>query len=447
MINISILLGIYFIILLILGYISSRKQSAEGFFIANRNLSVFQAMCSISASFIGAGSLLVITGLVYQYGIAALWSFVGYFLGFIIFSYFAVYIKKRSDEKKYLTLSDYFYDRFGITVSNAVTLCVLIGFSGMLSSQFIGGAKILTQISSIPYTYSLFLIGIVILVYILLGGFKSVIKTDVFQFLLILVMPIILILSLNAKISVPAEYYNVFNAPVVLIISFFVYGIFTCFAHADFWQRAYAIKDVKLVKRTFLFSGLAVILFAVLFTYFGLIARTYFPNTDADLAIINSFTKLIPGSMLVFVLVLFFAVIMSSADTLLFLISMNWSHDFLDKFFNFSDKKKLFVTRIFIFVISIFALSVALFFQKMVDVAIMFMSVLLIISPLVIISWLSKKVNRLSLKITIYLVLLIILILAFSGIIVPELILVSIVGSFLVYYASKFIIKRIKPTS
>ena len=74
---------IYLLILIAIGYYSSRKQSDESFLISERKLGILSGIATINATKTGA-ILLVFTALLYLYGFSAMWYFIGVILGFTL---------------------------------------------------------------------------------------------------------------------------------------------------------------------------------------------------------------------------------------------------------------------------------------------------------------------------------------------------------------------------
>ncbi len=425
----------FFLLCLIIGFISGKKETNEGYFIANRSLGTLTSTATITASFIGANTLLIYTAFVFIYGISAFWMFVGYMVGFYIFGLFGVFLKKRADIKKYYTLSDYFHDRHGKGIAAVATFAVFVIYFGSLVNQYIGGAKVLSHISGWPYELSLAIAASVILIYLFLGGFKAVVKTDVFQYMLIIILPLVLIFSITSGISVPSEYFNIFNAGFLNIIAFLFYGLFSVFIYAEFWQRAYAAKDNKTVKKAFTFAGISYLLIGIFFTYIGLVARTSFPEIDSDLAAIHSFTKLIPVTLIAVTMIMLFAVIMSSADTILFVLSMNISQDILNRNRTLNKKKELLYTKISIVGFTLVAVTLAIFYPKMADNIIVYVSLGIGLSPLVVISWLFKNPDVKAMIISFILTSLSVLIIVIVfNYIHPGLGLIAILECFVVYF-------------
>ncbi len=429
------LIIIFFAICLFLGFVSGRKKSGEGFLIADRNLGTFISTATITASFIGANTLLVYTAFVFTYGISAFWMFIGYMFGFFLFGLFGVYLKRRADVKRYYTLSDYFHDRHGKSIALIATFAVFVVYFGSLTNQYIGGAKVLSKISGWSYELALFLVAAVILIYLLLGGFKAVVKTDAFQYMIIIILPLVLIYALASGVEVPVEHWNIFNAGAVNTLAFFFYGLFSVFIYAEFWQRAYAARNEKTVKRAFNLAGLSYVFIGLLFTYIGLVARTSFPEADPDIASVHSFTQLIPESLLVITMVMLFAIIMSSADTILFVLAMNLSQDVLNRNRKLSPKREMFFTKLAFVVFTVVAVLIAIVYPRMADIVIVYVSFGIGLAPLVIISWLAPKpsVKAMIISFLVTDLTVLVLVIAFQWI-HPGLGFVAILESFVVYY-------------
>lgn len=435
-----ILVIVYFLVCIVIGFLSRRDQNSEGFFLANRKLNVFQSTATISAGFIGVSILMLITGFIYLYGISASWMFVGILVGFIIFSRFGVFLKRKS-KKRYYTLSDYFKDRLGSKIAIMATFAVIMVYISVVINQFIGGGKILEYITGWPYNLSLILMGAVVLFYLLLGGFRSVVKTDVLQFLIMILLPILFIFSITQGISLPPEYFNLFNVGPLYMVSFFFVGIFNSYIYAELWQRVYAAKNEKTVKRSFVLSGVVILVFGAMMTYIALVTRTVFTSIDPDLAGVYGLSNFVPVGLMGLTVVFLFALLMSSIDTSLFVLSMNFSRDIMNRKRKLGKRKEVRYTRLALVGFVTLAILVAIFYPSMLNVVIIYLSLGLPLSPLIIVSWLSKKPNVRAMIVSFITAdLFVIGFLAITKIVHPGMGLASITLSAVVYFATfKFI--------
>jgi Na+/proline symporter len=105
---------------------------------------------------------------------------------------------------------------------------------------------------------------------------------------------------------------------IISILSFLAMGVFMPFFSAELWQRVYAAKDVRIVKRSLVLSAIAFPVTGILLAVIGVSVSANLKGIDPDMALIEGLEHLVPPGLLGLGLVIFLASIMSSADSLLF---------------------------------------------------------------------------------------------------------------------------------
>jgi Na+/proline symporter len=182
-----ILLLSYAVVCLVIGIWSSRNQKDEDYLIAGRKLNLWGFITSVVASYIGGAAIVAYTAYVYRFGMSAIAVFLGTSIGFIIFIPYAKKLRKFSTKKKFITLSDWFYFKFNKEVGFLSAVILFVVYFGMLLNQFIAGSSILSNISGWSYETALLFSSIIISIYLFAGGFRSVVKTDIFQYIVLFV--------------------------------------------------------------------------------------------------------------------------------------------------------------------------------------------------------------------------------------------------------------------
>ena len=137
----------YFIILILIGYFSSRKQKEEDYLIAERKLGAWSTMATINASKTGS-ILMIFVALAYVWGIAALWYFIGMVVGVLVFLPFALKLKEKAGEK-YYTLADYFKYNYGKKIAALVSFLTIFLMIGYLVLNLMAGTKIFTFLKKV----------------------------------------------------------------------------------------------------------------------------------------------------------------------------------------------------------------------------------------------------------------------------------------------------------
>lgn len=212
----------YFLILILIGYFTSKKEINKYFLIGNRDLSLFAFVSTLIASFVGGGIIVVYTSFIYSFGLGVFFAFFG-----IVLSYYLLYLSARKikhivKQKNVLTINDMFKGESKSKIS-IISIIVLIYAILITLNQFIAGSSILSSISSFSYVQALLIMMAVILIYVYFGGFQSVVRTDIFQFLLIISFLLFLAFSMKIKTQLSFSSLLLNSTPISLIITFFIW--------------------------------------------------------------------------------------------------------------------------------------------------------------------------------------------------------------------------------
>ena len=327
-----VLIALYFLVTLVVGVMTGHKQEKEDYLIANRQLNALQTASTIFASRIGAAILLTYTALVYLHGLAALWYFIGAIFGLFVFYYFGKKIKKIGYDHKFYTLPDFFFFYKGKFAGYLSTIIVVTIMFGWVVLNFIAGGKLVEEYTPINYEWSVFLVAGVILAYLVAGGFKAVVITDMIQsvgILLLLVLMIYLLIAAPEKPQI--AFMDLFKIETQEMISFFLAGFFIPMASPELWQRVYAVRDKKHFRRSLFLSSLFYFIIGLILLGIGLVIRVDLPAIDASTSLIVGFSKLLPVGMAGLSVVIIYSAVSSSADTYMLTTAASVTQDFLQK--------------------------------------------------------------------------------------------------------------------
>lgn len=386
-----ILTSTFLLYLILVAYISwwaYRKTSAsEDYFLGGRQLSAPTAALSAGASDMSGWLLIGLPGYAFASGLESIWLSTGLCLGLAV-CWLSVARRLRSYTEQLdnsLTIPTYLQRRFNdkTPVLRLVTaFFILLFFLFYVSSGFVAGAKLFSNVFDTGYQGGLWLTFGFVVVYTFIGGFLAVSWTDVLQGLLmllaLLITPVMVIVanggvdsSLNQVASLNPELLNPFtNAKGeslgwISIVSLLGWG-FGYFGQPHILARFQAIKDSNDVSQA---SSIAIIWSLVVNAgaiCVGLFAVVVFTErgaiTDGEqifMILANTlFHPVIAGVIMAAIL----AAIMSTADSQLLVCSSAIAEDMLAGKTN-SDHKLLnpvTLGRISVFVIGFIALLFAL---------------------------------------------------------------------------------------
>ncbi|HRY99092.1 MAG TPA: hypothetical protein P5550_08580, partial [Bacteroidales bacterium] len=211
----------------------------------------------------------------------------------------------------------------------------------------------------------------IIFVYLLAGGFNSVIRTDIFQYIVLFVLFILLgFILASDQPGMATEYLDLGRMDLGMTIAFIAFGIFIIFQSAEYWQRVYAARNASVVKQGLIWSAVLVLLTGLVITVVGLAAHHGLPGLEPREAFAGGLKLLMPRSFLGAGLVLIFAAIMSSADTIIFVLASSLAKDYHTTFgkAEVSPDRMMRSTRLFILLLSLAGYALAWFFRDLVAV-------------------------------------------------------------------------------
>ncbi|MCK4763230.1 MAG: sodium/proline symporter [Candidatus Aminicenantes bacterium] len=176
----------------LIGIITLKKTKTQSdFFIGGRAMNKFVVALSAVSSGRSAWLVLGISGIAYTRGVSAVWAVVGYIVAEMFqFIYIGQKLRKQTEKLKSLTLLDYFESRFQdkkhlVRITGAVIIAIFI--TAYVAAQFSAGAKSLSTALDIPLITALIISAVLVLVYMVLGGFIAVAYNDVVRAVIMLI--------------------------------------------------------------------------------------------------------------------------------------------------------------------------------------------------------------------------------------------------------------------
>lgn len=312
----------YLILTLGIAWFYGRAKKNEDYLIAGRDLGMWTSVMTIVSSKIGAGFIISIMAFLYQWGAIAMYAFVGILIGYFLFIPFARYLKKMGDEHKLYTMPEFYRHSFGFKAGLVVAILMFANMEISVITQLIGGAHILADTTSVTYNWGVLIIASLVLFYLVLGGFRSVVATDFLQGLALLgLVPIFLVVTMFAIGDFSVIDWTISDDGYKNIPNFIIAGIVFPFGTPELWQRVYAIKDDKTVKKTLITTGILYTLFGFLLCLVGLYFKAVVGDILPENLLISGFEQVLPAGLAIFGMVFMMSAVMSSFDTYVFTAS------------------------------------------------------------------------------------------------------------------------------
>ena len=320
------------LIFLILGiYHSNKFQGLNNYLTANRNIGTFSLTTSLIASALGAWILFGPASASTWGGMGAI---IGYSLGTAFPMFFLIFLGKkiRKEFPQGSTLVEFIRKKFGKSLFKLILLMTIFYMFIFLCAEVTAVAVLINYISGTELWLTALIVLLSTLIYTLYGGLKASIFTDNIQMIVIFVLLLISLIYINSfsgsqfsfefiKEKNPhllsSEYIPGYTAGLTFFIAVAATNLF----HQGNWQRVYAAKDYKTLKKSLIFSFFVIIPIVFYMGFSGMVAFSIDPNIRPDLGFFSLLLKEKTTLLSVFIIVLGLALTISTVDTLINAIS------------------------------------------------------------------------------------------------------------------------------
>ena len=316
---------LYFFIILLIGIIQKKQSSSFEFLYASRKLTLTSFIATIVTTWYGA--ILDVGRYTYENGILT-WVI------FCLFYYFSalvygLFIGPKIHSKNISSLPQFFIDR--LNVESSYISSILIYLIGSPIPYIIIFSTIISHVYEINYYYCV-LIGVLSSnLYLFIGGFKSVVRTDKFQFILMYLGFIVLLYNLYTSFggydflinNVPKEHLSInLNENLGLLITWFFIS-FTIFVDPSIFQRSFSAKNSLNVRKGFIYSIIFWIIFDFMTITAGLYASAVIPIEELKSSpFLQLGSMVLPEYLNIIFIISLLAIVMSTIDSTTFISAL-----------------------------------------------------------------------------------------------------------------------------
>lgn len=369
------------------GYFFFRKnKGGDDYYVGGRNMNSLHIGLSVVATDVGGGFSIGLGGLGFMMGLSGSWMLFTGLIGAWLAAVFLIpKVKQNPAFDKAYTFPQLFGHYYSPNVAFVAAIISAIGYAGFTSSQMLAGAKLASgTFADLDVQMALYIMGIVAVVYTVMGGLKAVIYTDTIQWALLMIglvfvgVPIsyVEIGGIEAiRATVDPSMLTLTNVSWQDIVYWAVTIIPIWFVGMTLYQRIYACRDEKTAKKAWYLAGLFEWpVMAFLGVLLGLFARVAadqgmfdylgaanIADTDPETGLPMLLRTVLPVGFLGVMMAAYFSAILSTADSCLMASSGNIVTDLIGRFTKFDPDSGGFVriSQVVTLVIGILALLLA----------------------------------------------------------------------------------------
>ena len=354
----------------VIGILYSRKhQGLSNYLTAGRNVGTTSLTTSLVASALGAWILFGPASAATWGGIGAV---IGYSLGtaFPMIAFIFLGTKIRKVFPRGHTLTEFIHYKFGKKLFKLILILTVFYMFIFLCAEVTAVSMLVNYISGTPLWLTATLVIVTTLVYTLYGGLRASILTDNIQFFIVIILLLICayylfslnsdsisfqVIQTNSQHLLSSKYIPNYTAGLTFFIAVAATNLF----HQGNWQRVFAAKNNKVLKKSLLISFIIIIPIVFFMGISGIIAISLDSAVNPDLAFFSILLKDKTEFLSVIIIILAVSLAISTIDTLVNAIS---SLVVVDGKNLYGDPKKrdfLRLSKIFIIILSVISLIIA----------------------------------------------------------------------------------------
>jgi len=371
-----IIVVLYFAAMLGIGVWANKSTKTEsGFWVSSRDVGHWMiGLCFFSAG--ASGSLMMSNpGFALKAGLAGIITMISAITVSYLLSVTLVASQIRKMGK--YTVVDLLEMRYGAKLlSGLSSIVVVVAFLFYIAVQVKAGGMIGAYLFNISFAKAAAIMTIVFVLYVAIGGMKSVTLTETIQAVLMLAIMILLTVTifvkeggfstLFAETVSKVPFYGGLNPqfPYLALLGLFVTWFTMGIVAPHFVMRTLSARDGTTARKGILIGAVVTGLFASLYILAVSLAEGayFFGMKDTDQAWLNVISKYFSPTMVGFTLAGVMAAVMSTTAAQLLACSASIVNDFYHKILNTqaSEKSLVALGRVFVVVVAVVAFGIAM---------------------------------------------------------------------------------------
>ncbi|MDH3246521.1 MAG: hypothetical protein OEM26_18015, partial [Saprospiraceae bacterium] len=170
-------------------YFFNKNKSKEDYYVGGRQMTAGHIGLSVVATDVGGGFSIGLGGLGFMMGLSGSWmlftGIIGAWISAVVLIPKIYPIGKQHHLLSFPESLKFFYDARVALVAGVISF---VGYVGFTSSQILAGAKLASAtFPSLSLDGAIMIMGIIAVIYTVMGGLKAVIYTDTIQWIILMV--------------------------------------------------------------------------------------------------------------------------------------------------------------------------------------------------------------------------------------------------------------------
>lgn len=275
---------VYMVVLAGISLVVRRSsRTSEGFASGGRVFPAIMIGFLLMSEFIGTSATLGTAQEAYSTGISAAWNVIALAIGFVLFSLFVAKKYKALGEN---TISGAMARIYGEGVRTATSVVMTCALLIVAVAIYASGGAILATLLGIDHTWATIIVGVLASVYVVIGGMRSVVYTNLLHAIMKLAAVALLAgIGLSRigglddlRAALPEASFSVDGVGWAQIFAWLIAGIGAIFATQYVVQAVTTVRDPERAQRAGFYAALMLVPFGILAAVVGMASAVLYPG-------------------------------------------------------------------------------------------------------------------------------------------------------------------------
>ena len=248
----------------------------------------------LMSEFIGTSASVGTAQEAYVFGISASWNIIALGAGFLFYAWL---LAGKYKESGHNTISGVFADAYGPSTRIATSLVMIFALQIVAVALYAGGGAILSALLAVDRTLATVICGVVAVLYVFVGGMKSVVYTNVIHSLMKYIgIGVALYFGLTKvgglaqlQARLPAAMFSWTNVGLEQIFAWFIAGIGATFSTQYVIQAVNTVETRQKAQAASFYAALLLVPFGIATALIGMCSQVAYPGIKS----INAFSALL----------------------------------------------------------------------------------------------------------------------------------------------------------
>jgi solute:Na+ symporter, SSS family len=248
----------------------------------------------LMSEFIGTSASVGTAQEAYVFGISAAWNIIALGAGFLFYAWFLAAKYKASGHN---TISAVFAEVYGPSTKIATSLVMIFALQIVAVALYAGGGAILSVLLAVDRTLATIICGVVAVLYVFVGGMRSVVYTNVIHSLMKYIGIAVALYFGLTKVGgvtelharLPAQMFSWTNVGLSQIFAWFIAGVGATFSTQYVIQAINTVETPQKAQVASLSAALLLVPFGIATALIGMCSLVLSPGIKS----INAFSALI----------------------------------------------------------------------------------------------------------------------------------------------------------